>query len=121
MEGGTVSFSVNRTAGTFYDVSVDWSVSPQVLLAPPFSGTVFFAAGQSWAQIDITAALNSLPSLPQVFSVQLSNVQGGAILGPNAVESFTLGSNDAPYGVFQLAANPVLSVLANGFVRFDHL
>ena len=115
LAGASAVFIVNRTAGTYYNVSVDWSISPHALLDPPYAGTVQFAPGQSWSSIEVFASANSLPSLPQTYTLQLANVQGGAILGPNVVESLTLGSNDSPYGIFYLPSNPSLQVASNGF------
>ena len=52
---------------------------------------------------------STTPSLPQLFSVILSNAQGGAFIGPNSAASFSIIEHDSPYGQCYLTTASLLS------------
>lgn len=47
----------------------------------------------------ITALMDSIPELAEVFTVRLTSATGGAVLGTRTTSNITILENSDPYGV----------------------
>ena len=104
----TGTFYVNRSAGTFGDVTVSWKIHHEDVSSvfETTSGTLNFAQGQNLLSFPVVVRQDSLPEETKQFYVQLYNVTGGARLknDPTAQRAdFFVRDSDDVYGIFEFA------------------
>ena len=126
-DSGTTAFTftVTRTGGTTDAGAVDFAVSGNTGLdASDFtggvlpSGTVSFAAGETSKTVTVDVSGDTRAESDEVFTVRLSNVTAGAVLGtesaigtiqtddvPVAEAQFTLSTSAAPFGLSSVEIN----------------
>ncbi|PFX17387.1 G-protein coupled receptor 98 [Stylophora pistillata] len=103
-------FYVNRSAGTFGEVTVSWKIHGDAVSSvfESTSGMITFSAGVSQSSFQVSVRLDSVPEEAKQFYVQLYNVTGGARL-ENALSAqradFFVQDSDNVYGVFQFAGD----------------
>ena len=105
-------FHVNRTAGTFGEVTVVWQVQGgnATVLSDTFDGStggvLRFLEGESSKSFNLNLRVDSIPEEAKEFVISLSNVTGGARLSNVAEERqavFIVPDSDDVYGVVELA------------------
>ena len=109
--GGNLTVTVTRTGGTFGIISVDYSTLDNSANATSdysvTNGTVSFADGSADSQTFVIPIIDdTFYEGNETFSINLSNVTGGATLGANSSAPITITENDpAPQaGTVQLSA-----------------
>ncbi|TQV82963.1 Calx-beta domain-containing protein [Aliikangiella coralliicola] len=97
----SITLTVNRALGTQGQVSVDYAVatvgtdtatSPDDYVAD--AGTLVFADGENVKTITVTLADDDIFEGSEVFSVTLSNVVNGAVLGSQVQTKVTIVDNE---------------------------
>jgi hypothetical protein len=99
---GTVTITVTRT-GPDGAVSVSYATADGTAKAPAdylsAAGTLNWADGDMTPRtFTVTIVDDAAPEPSETFNVVLSNPTGGAVLGPNAVETVTILDNDVEPG-----------------------
>ncbi|EGD76521.1 hypothetical protein PTSG_07638 [Salpingoeca rosetta] len=103
-----VSWTVERLAGTFGDVSVQWMVSGPDGFADSINATtgeLVFVPGQISAQLVLSVLPDTVPEVTQDLTVTLlpESVQGGArVMAVSGERQLMILANDDPFGVFSL-------------------
>ena len=109
--GDTISLTVERIDGDVGEVSVDYqSIDGTAIAGDDYenvSGNLVFADGEISKTISMTILDNLIYEPEEHFSVSLSNVQGGAILGVGSAAQVSIVDDDlAPSaGVLQLSGS----------------
>ncbi|XP_068166577.1 adhesion G-protein coupled receptor V1 [Antennarius striatus] len=96
-----VPFTLIREKGTFGTVTVNFEVSggpnPANEDLSPDRGRITIPVGQAVAHFSILIQDDQIPENDEVFSVQLTGVEGGALLRPNASSvHLRIRRNDSP-------------------------
>ncbi|XP_041376199.1 adhesion G-protein coupled receptor V1-like [Gigantopelta aegis] len=109
-----VDLVVERTGGTIGEVSVDWAVSGTqgATYGLDFiadGATLTFAAGQSRRVITVTVLDDTKPEDNETITIQLSNPQGGATIGPNSNLTVVILENDNVAGVLAFDSTAYLA------------
>ena len=104
------TFSVNRSAGTFGNVTVSWKISGpnKDLVFQQTSGILSFSPGDKLLSFQVSVNQNSVPEEAEEFYAQLYNVTGGARLdnSPQSQKAvFFVRDSDNVYGVIQFAGD----------------
>lgn len=77
-----------------FDVSTDFAT---------LSGSVSLVAGQRVAEVRLTLLPDDVPELEEMYTIQLTVVEGGAELDTNrSTIRIRVEANDEPYGVFAI-------------------
>lgn len=106
----TGTFYVNRSAGTFGDVTVSWKILDGDVSSvfETTSGVLRFSPGDSHLSFPVTVRADSVPEETKEYYVQLSNITGGARL-ENTLSAqrapFYVRDSDDVYGVFEFDAD----------------
>lgn len=109
-EDMTGTFYVNRSAGTFGDVTVSWKIlgSDANSVFETTSGDLSFSPGDNLLSFQVTVSPDSIPEESKEYTIQLYNVTGGARLH-NTLSAqranFFVSDSDDVYGVFEFAAD----------------
>lgn len=106
----TGTFQVNRSAGTFGEVTVSWKIlqGDASSVFETTSGILTFSPGYSNLSFQVTVRADSVPEETKEYSVELSNVTGGARLENTQSAqraNFFVRDSDDVYGVFEFAAD----------------
>ena len=100
LETGDATITLVRTGGSDGAVSVDVSLTDGSATAPGdytnVSQTVSFAAGETTKTIVIPIIDDTLQEGDETVALSLSNVTGGAVIGPQAAATLTIVDNDVP-------------------------
>ena len=120
-EPGSIVLSVNRSEGTFDDVSVTWEVREAMTGTAatqdfaPATGRVEFVDGQDLASFVVMALDETVPELEEDFLVVLTSaitsdnqtsstgLSGASIAAEQSQSTLTVTENDFPYGVIQFS------------------
>ncbi|XP_061753493.1 adhesion G-protein coupled receptor V1 [Nerophis ophidion] len=103
-----ISLLITRREGIMGNVTVHWQIQSESDIAEDFlisSGTALIREGQREAEIIISLMADSVPELEELYTVQLTDVGGGAALDANSHFLRThirVHANDDPRGVFSL-------------------
>ncbi|KAM9822621.1 adhesion G-protein coupled receptor V1 isoform 2-T2 [Syngnathus typhle] len=103
-----ISLPVTRRQGVMGNVTVHWQIHSDFDMAGDFlefSGSVLITEGQREAEIVVSLRPDTVPELEEVYTVQLTAVEGGATLEANSILLRThirVPANDDPHGVFAL-------------------
>lgn len=104
---GDLVLPINRIAGTFGQVSVDWKATPRA--GSGFTtgdlvgheGTITLAAGQSSELIRLNLATNDGDEIEETFDVTLSNPTNGArVNAEKMTATIAIDKHGTPHGVF---------------------
>ncbi|TWU42045.1 Calx-beta domain-containing protein [Novipirellula artificiosorum] len=99
-DAGTVTFTVNRTAGSDGIVTVAYATANGTATAgadyTATSGTLNFAAGETSKMITVPILDDTVDESSETFTVTISNPTGGATLGATQVSTVTITDNDEP-------------------------
>jgi parallel beta-helix repeat protein len=106
---GTVTITVNRTAGTTVAASVNYATSNNTAAAgsdyTATSGTLSFAAGETSKTFTVPLLNDAAVEGNEVVNMTLSNPTGGATLGNPSTATLTIASDDAAVpGAFSLGS-----------------
>ncbi|XP_061528205.1 adhesion G-protein coupled receptor V1 isoform X2 [Phycodurus eques] len=114
-----ISMQVTRREGVMGNITVHWQMDSDFDIDGDFfafSGTVLIMKDQRDAEIVVSLMPDTLPELEELYTVQLTAVEGGATLDANSNllrTHISVRANDDPHGVFSL--NPEeQSVLVEG-------
>ena len=111
---GEIFLTVNRVAGTFAQVSVDWKATPRV--GSGFTtddlvgheGTITLAVGQSSELIRLELATDDADEIEETFDVTLSNPTNGARLNTNKMmATVAIDKHGTPHGVFSFDCSSI--------------
>jgi hypothetical protein len=108
---GFVTITVNRSNGSFGQVSVDYTTTDQTATASldyeATSGTLIFADSELSKTIQVALLDDTIFEGDETFVVEISNPQVGAGLGMVNAAQVTITENDPvpPAGVFNIAAS----------------
>ncbi|XP_051923302.1 adhesion G-protein coupled receptor V1 [Hippocampus zosterae] len=103
-----ISLHVTRREGVLGNVTVHWQIQSDFDLAADFwglSGSVLIMEGQREAEIAVSLMPDNVPELEEIYTIQLTAVEGGATLDANSFLLRThirVHANDDPHGVFSL-------------------
>ncbi|XP_010789716.1 G-protein coupled receptor 98-like, partial [Notothenia coriiceps] len=103
-----VSLLVTRREGVMGNITVHWQIQSDSDTAGDFlasSGSVMIPEGQREAEVVLSLMPDTVPELEELYTVQLTAVEGGATLeaNPNLTRTrIRVRANDEPYGVFAL-------------------
>ncbi|XP_070820196.1 adhesion G-protein coupled receptor V1 isoform X2 [Chaetodon trifascialis] len=103
-----ISLSVTRREGVMGNITVHWQIQSDSDLAGDFlalAGSVMILEGQREAEIVLSLMPDTVPELEELYTVQLTAVEGGATLdaNPNSIRAhIRVRANDEPHGVFSL-------------------
>ncbi|KAK1892564.1 Adhesion G-protein coupled receptor V1, partial [Dissostichus eleginoides] len=103
-----VSLLITRREGVMGNITVHWQIQSDSDTAGDFlvsSGSVMIPEGQREAEIVLSLMPDTVPELEELYTVQLTAVEGGATLeaNPNLTRTrIRVRANDEPYGVFAL-------------------
>jgi hypothetical protein len=123
-EGAAAIITVNRTGGSFGAVSVDYASSDGTALAgndyTAANGTLNFADGEVSKTFSVVILDDTIYENDEVFTVSLSNVTGGAVLGAPISATITIPENDIPPVASSLqfsgASYDIAENTQNGFI-----
>eukprot|EP00064_Thunnus_orientalis_P005520 superscaffoldBa00000542_g5534 len=103
-----VSLYITRREGVMGNITVHWQIQSDSDMAGDFlalSGSVMILEGQREAEIVLSLMPDTVPELEELYTVQLTSVEGGATLdaNPNLISTrIRVRANDEPHGVFSL-------------------
>nr|XP_057927104.1 adhesion G-protein coupled receptor V1 isoform X2 [Doryrhamphus excisus] len=103
-----ISLHITRREGIMGNITVHWQIQSESDITGDFlvfSGTVLIREGQREAEIVVTLMPDTVPELEELYTVQLTAVEGGATLDVNTNLLRThirVHANDDPHGVFSL-------------------
>ncbi|XP_062371958.1 adhesion G-protein coupled receptor V1 [Sardina pilchardus] len=113
----TISLGLTRREGVMGDVTVFWKIVSNFDASTDFSalsGSVSMLAGQRVAEVLLTLLPDDVPELEELYTVQLTAVEGGAELDANrSVVHLRVNANDEPYGVFAVYSEHQQIVVKN--------
>ncbi|KAK5871603.1 hypothetical protein PBY51_004474 [Eleginops maclovinus] len=103
-----ITLLITRREGVMGNITVHWQIQSDSDSAGDFlvlSGSVMIPEGQREAEIVLSLLPDTVPELEELYTVQLTAVEGGATLdaNPNLTRTrIRVRANDEPYGVFAL-------------------
>ncbi|XP_037338537.2 adhesion G-protein coupled receptor V1 [Pungitius pungitius] len=103
-----ISLYVTRREGVMGNITVRWQIQSDSDTVGDFlalGGSVMILEGQRDAEIVLSLMPDTVPELEELYTVQLTAVEGGATLDANQNQIRALirvRANDEPYGVFSL-------------------
>lgn len=99
--GGTAVLNVSRTSGSNGAVTVNYATTNGTATSPGFftaaSGTLNFAEGETSKSIGVSIIDNAVGQANKVFTVTLSTITGGALLGTQSSASVTIINDDSDF------------------------
>ncbi len=106
----TGTFHVNRSAGTFGEVTVSWKIleGDASLVFVTTSGVLTYSPGNSLLSFQVTVRQDSVPEETKEYSIELYNITGGARLKNTQSAqraNFFVRDSDDVYGVIEFAAD----------------
>ena len=117
---GTMSITVSRTNGSSGAVTVNYATVNGTAAAPDFftaaTGTLTFAEGEVSKTIPITIIDNTLGQANKSFTVTLSTVTGGALLGVNVSTIVTILNDDLDFTPGLTKIIPIVANITQGEV-----
>jgi hypothetical protein len=108
---GSVIITVQRDSGSFGEVSVNYSTADLIATAGEdyqlTSGILTFSDGETSRIIEVALLDDIIFEGEETFTVELSNVQGGAVLGGISSAQVVINEDDPvpPYGVLQFSGS----------------
>ncbi|XP_041926588.1 adhesion G-protein coupled receptor V1 [Alosa sapidissima] len=113
----TISLGLTRREGVMGNVTVFWKIVSNFDASTDFStlsGSVSMLAGQRVAAVLLILLPDDVPELEELYTVQLTAVEGGAELDTNrSVVHLRVNANDEPYGVFAIYSEHQQIVVRN--------
>ncbi len=106
----TGTFHVNRSAGTFGEVTVSWKIlegDASSVFETTF-GVLIFSPGDNRSSFQVTVRPDSVPEETKEYSIELYNITGGARLENTQSAqraNFFVRDSDDVYGVIEFAAD----------------
>uniref|UniRef100_A0A4W6G876 Adhesion G-protein coupled receptor V1 n=1 Tax=Lates calcarifer TaxID=8187 RepID=A0A4W6G876_LATCA len=103
-----ISLLVTRREGVMGNITVHWQIQSDSDVTGDFlalAGSVIILEGQREAEIILVLMPDTVPELEELYTVQLTAVEGGATLdaNPNLIRArIRVPANDEPHGVFSL-------------------
>ncbi|XP_044053980.1 adhesion G-protein coupled receptor V1 isoform X2 [Siniperca chuatsi] len=103
-----ISLLITRREGVMGNITVHWQIQSVSDITSDFlelAGSVMILEGQREAEIVLSLMPDTVPELEELYTVQLTAVEGGATLdaNPNLIRtSIRVRANDEPHGVFSL-------------------
>ncbi|TKS78901.1 G-protein coupled receptor 98 [Collichthys lucidus] len=103
-----ISLSVTRREGVMGNITVHWHIQSDSDIAGDFltsAGSVTILEGQRTADIILSLMPDTVPELEELYTVQLTAVEGGATFdaNPDLIRThIRVRANDEPHGVFSL-------------------
>ncbi|XP_074526084.1 adhesion G-protein coupled receptor V1 [Halichoeres trimaculatus] len=103
-----ISLLVTRREGVMGNITVLWQIQSDSDMTGDFlalAGSVMIFEGQREAEIILSLMPDTVPELEELYTVQLTAVEGGATLdnNPNLIKThIRVPANDEPHGVFSL-------------------
>ncbi|XP_059193370.1 adhesion G-protein coupled receptor V1 [Centropristis striata] len=103
-----ISLFITRREGVMGNITVHWQIQSDSDSAGDFlalAGSVIIPEGQRDAEILLSLMPDMVPELEELYTVQLTAVEGGATLdaNPNLIKThIRVHANDEPHGVFSL-------------------
>ncbi|XP_075960449.1 adhesion G-protein coupled receptor V1 [Anarhichas minor] len=103
-----ISLYITRREGAMGNITVRWQIQSDSDIAGDFlalGGSVMILEGQRDAEIVLSLMPDTVPELEELYTVQLTAVEGGATLDANQNLIRTrirVRANDEPHGVFSL-------------------
>ncbi len=117
---GTASISVSRTGGSNGAITVNYATVNGTALSPAAftaaTGTLTFAEGDLSKTIPITIIDNTLGQPNKTFTVNLSAVTGGALLGTQAGITVTIVNDDLDFTAGLTKITPAVANITQGEV-----
>ncbi|XP_056157733.1 adhesion G-protein coupled receptor V1 isoform X2 [Lampris incognitus] len=104
----SISLLVTRREGTMGNITVHWQLQSNAELAGDFlalTGNVVIVEGQRDAEVILSLMPDTVPELEEVYTVELTAVEGGATLDASTNHTSTfirVRANDEPHGIFAL-------------------
>ncbi|MCB1666232.1 MAG: hypothetical protein KDI28_10655 [Pseudomonadales bacterium] len=99
--GGAAALTVNRTNGSNGTVTINYATANGTATSPAFftaaTGTLSFAEGETSKTIPITIIDNSVGQANKSFTVTLSTITGGAVLGTISSATVTIINDDSDF------------------------
>uniref|UniRef100_UPI0037E7935A adhesion G-protein coupled receptor V1 n=1 Tax=Semicossyphus pulcher TaxID=241346 RepID=UPI0037E7935A len=103
-----ISLLVTRREGVMGNIKVHWQIQSDSDAAGDFlalAGSVMILEGQREAEIVLSLLPDTVPELEELYTVQLTAVEGGATLDANTNlirTNIRVLANDEPHGIFSL-------------------
>ncbi|KAI3372466.1 hypothetical protein L3Q82_022949 [Scortum barcoo] len=103
-----ITLLIRRREGVIGNITVHWQIQSDSDIAGDFlaiAGSVIILEGQRDAEIVLRLMDDTVPELEELYTVQLTAVEGGATLdaNPNLIRThIRVPANDEPHGVFSL-------------------
>ncbi|XP_045890437.1 adhesion G-protein coupled receptor V1 [Micropterus dolomieu] len=103
-----ISLLITRREGVIGNITVHWQIQSDSDIAGDFlafAGSVMILEGQREAEIVLSLMPDTVPELEELYTVQLTSVEGGATLNanPNLIRTrIRVRANDEPHGIFSL-------------------
>ncbi|XP_074494393.1 adhesion G-protein coupled receptor V1 [Sebastes fasciatus] len=103
-----ISLFITRREGVMGNITVHWQIQSDSDVAGDFlalAGSAVIPEGQRDAEIVLSLMPDTVPELEELYTVQLTAVEGGATLdaNPNLIKTrIRVRANDEPHGVFSL-------------------
>ncbi|XP_037634420.1 adhesion G-protein coupled receptor V1 isoform X2 [Sebastes umbrosus] len=103
-----ISLFITRREGVMGNITVHWQIQSDSDIAGDFlalAGSAVIPEGQRDAEIILSLMPDTVPELEELYTVQLTAVEGGATLdaNPNLIRTrIRVRANDEPHGVFSL-------------------
>lgn len=95
--------SLQRSAGTFGNLTVQWQAIPDTADPSdffPLGGVVAIPAGIRTVPLPVTILQDSTPEFSEMFMVRLLSVSGGGRIGTLSSSTITVEASDDPNGAF---------------------
>jgi hypothetical protein len=117
---GTATITVNRTSGSNGSVTVNYATAGGTAASPAFftatTGTLTFADGILSQTISIPIIDNTLGQANKNFTVTLSTVTGGALLGTLVSTTVTIVNDDEDFTAGLTKITPAITNVTQGEV-----
>ncbi|XP_040011455.1 adhesion G-protein coupled receptor V1 [Xiphias gladius] len=104
-----ISLLITRREGVMGNITVHWQIHSDTDIAGDFqalAGSVIILEGRREGEIVLSLMPDNVPELEELYTVQLTAVEGGATLdaNPNFIRThIRVRANDEPHGVFSLS------------------
>lgn len=95
--------TLQRSAGTFGNITVEWEAIPGTAGSADFSprgGLVTIPAGVGMVPLPLAILEDNIPEFSEVFMVRLLSVSSGGRLGTLSTSTITIQASDDPNGAF---------------------
>ncbi|EGD81521.1 hypothetical protein PTSG_11855 [Salpingoeca rosetta] len=105
-EGAAFSATLRRGPSAYDRVVVQWAIEPDTGDIVPAAGTTTLEIGQTTASLAFTVVDDTVPELPEAFSLLILSARGAEIsVAQGAAASLDIGiaANDNAYGLFSFA------------------